>query len=247
MTNRNKRRYAMLLRVRDFGVANAQLYPTTSAANEAFAALSAEIEHLSALDTAERTATKASRAAKTAAAHAALGDILTRAGFSARVLAKSDPKLEARFEGPVPKDDLQLLELAREFAAGAAPWAEQFARHLIPLSALEGAIAEFEQAISQRGQGRDEWIKMRGEVDHAFARAMHAVAILDATVVNGLPPDSSLRPVWKQLRRLTVPPAAPTPAAPASTAASQVAPELTTNAAPTAGTTAEVLMTGGSA
>src|SRR3954463_13796904 len=83
----DRRRYDMLIRLRTFGATHGQLFLTTSTAPEAFAAIGEAITQLTALDVAERAASEAARAERKDTARRALVDTLTRAGFTARVLA----------------------------------------------------------------------------------------------------------------------------------------------------------------
>jgi hypothetical protein len=205
MTLRYARRYHMLVRLRNFGAAHARLFPDTSTAHAAFAEVGAEIARLEELDVAERSAMQSSRAGRKRAARKALAVTLTRAGSTARVLAKANPALEARINLPLPFDGVQLLTIAREFAAAAAPCAAGFAVHGIPLAELEGRIAAFEQAVHERGLGRDERVKARAEIEASFSRAMDAVEVLDVTVANSLSSDAVALAVWKFDRRMNYP------------------------------------------
>jgi hypothetical protein len=106
MTSRDRRRYEMLTRVRNFAATHKPLFPDTSTAHQAFATVAAEIEHLEALDVAERSASQAARVERKLTRRRLLIDTLTRTGLTARVLAKTSPQLEARIDPPLPKADL---------------------------------------------------------------------------------------------------------------------------------------------
>ena len=101
MNTIERRRYDMLIRIRNFSAMHAQRFPTTSPVHGAFAVIAAEVEQLE-----------------------GLVDVLTRAGHAARVLGKASAQFEVRLELPAVTDDLQLLTIAREFAAKAAPHVE---------------------------------------------------------------------------------------------------------------------------
>jgi hypothetical protein len=201
MTGRDKRRYDMLTRVHKFATTYGQLFPDTSTAHEAFGVVAAEIDHLEALDVEERSASEVARATRKDAARQVFVDLLARAGTTARVLGHTIPQLETRSLGPLPKDDLGLLTVARQFAAGVAPYGPQFAAHAIPLPTLEAGIAAFEQAVEARANGHGDRVKARAEIEAAFGRAMHAVNTLDVIVEN-----SSVDPVvltmWKHDKRV---------------------------------------------
>jgi hypothetical protein len=211
----------MLNRVRNFGATYAERFPETSAAHAAFAAIAAEIARLEALDVAERWASHGRRAARKDAARSVLADSLTRAGFTARVVAKTDPALDARVDLPLPDNDLQLLKVARHFAAAAAPCAAEFAAHGIPVPELERHIAAFDQARHERAAHQEDHVTARAEIKTSFSRAMDAVAVLDVNVANYLASDVVALAVWKYDRRLTRPKRSPG-------AADAIAPPATT-------------------
>ena len=205
MNSRDRRRYEMLTRVRNFAATHEQLLPATSTAHDAFATVAAEIEHLEALDVAERTASLASRVERKLTTRRVLADTLTRAGRTARVLVKTNPHLEARIDPPLPKTDVALLTVARQFAASARPCAAQFAGHGIPLADVDVAIGAFEQALHQRGRGRDDRVKARAAIEAAFTRAMDAIEALDVSVANCFTGEPVALAVWRHDRRLEVP------------------------------------------
>ena len=195
----------MLIRVRSFGANHGQLFPNTSPASDAFVTIGAEIDQLEALDMAERSAKQAASAARKQAARKALVQTLTRAASTARVLATANAAIDAQVDIPLPAEDLPLLTVARQFAARAAPWAEPFAVHGIPIKEVEDRIAAFEQALQERGIGRDARVKVRAEIDASLARAKEAVAVLDVTVANCLAADPVALTAWKHDRRIVYP------------------------------------------
>ena len=203
MTFRDRQRFNMLTRLRAFGATHGQLFPENSTAHAAIATIAAEVSRLEALDVSERSASQSARAARKESAHRALTDTLIRAGSTARVVAKTNGKLDAHVELPLPNDPVGLLTLARQFVAAAMPYADAFAGHGIPIPQIEAHIAAFEQAQHERGMFRDERVKVRAEMTAAFARAMDAVAALEVNVLNTLGNDPVALAVWKQDRRLT--------------------------------------------
>src|SRR4051794_36910378 len=196
MKFQDRRRYDMLIRLRTFAATHGQLFPTTSTAPEAFAAIGEAITQLTALDVAERAASEAARAERKDTARRALVDTLTRAGFTARVLAMTHEDLTARVVLPLPSDNVLLLTLARQFAAAAAPCAEQFAAHGIPITEVETRLTALEEALQERGMRLDDRVKARAAIEAVFRRAMHAVKTLDVTVANCLGGDPVTLAVW---------------------------------------------------
>jgi hypothetical protein len=191
----------MLTRVRRFERLHGDLLPGTTAARAAFATVATEVDRLEALAVAEQTATQTSRAGGKAAARQILADALTRAGLTARVLAKTNPQLQARIELPLPNDDQLLISVARHFAAGAAAAAELFAAHGIPVTELEACITGLERALEARQSGRDDYVKTRAEIAASFGKAMDAVEALDVMVANCLRAHRGVVAVWNHDRR----------------------------------------------
>ncbi len=204
MTQGDKCRLDMLIRVRNFGASHGHLFPDTSRAHAAFTIIGTEVDRLEALHVTVRSAKQAAGASRKQAARRALAGTLTRAGSTARVLARTTPALDVQVGMPLPSGDLPLLNAARHFLAGAAPFAEAFAADGIPIAQVEDRIARFEQALHERETGLDARVQARTEIEASFARAMAAVAVLDVNVANGLA-DPPARAVWKHHRRLMYP------------------------------------------
>lgn len=205
MTNRDRKRHDMLLRVRRFGAGHRQLFPTTSPAHAAFEVIDAEVDRLDAFDVAERSASLAARAARKTATRLALAECLLRAGATARVLAKTNAAITLDVPVPLPRDAGRILTIARQFLAAAAPWTDAFATHSFTLSELEARIADFQQALHARGMGTDDRVKARAQMRESFTRAFDAVALLDVTVANCLGGDAVTLAVWEQDRRVEWP------------------------------------------
>jgi hypothetical protein len=200
VTNHDRRRYEMLIRVSNFGLTHAPLFPSDSSAHKALAIVAEERGQLETLAVAERTAARSAGAAAKEAARKALVGYLTRAGQTARVLALTTPQLDARIELREWPDDVLLMTMAREFAAKAAAHAALFAEHGIALEEIEQRIAAFDRAVHERAKRREEQVQMRARIDASFARAMQAVKTLDVTVLNHLGTDPVAVAVWKSDR-----------------------------------------------
>ena len=205
MTYEEKRRYEMLVRVRNFGAAHRQLFPDASTASAAFAAIAKELPQLEELDVAERMASHSARAARKAEARQRLLEWLTRATNNARALATTIPELTAHVDLPATLDDRLLLTMARQFEAAIAPHAEAFAANGIVIGALGGLIQPFETAISVRGMRRGEKAEARARTIPAMARAVEALKALDLTVPNHLAGDPVTLAAWKRERRVWKP------------------------------------------
>jgi len=205
MTYAEKRRYEMLVRVRNFGAAHRQLFPDTSSASAAFAVIAAELPQLEALDVAERVASHSSRAARKGEARKRLLEWLTRAKNTARALTRTVPQLAGQVDLPDPMDDRLLLTVARQFEAAIAPHADAFAAHGIAIAALGGLIEPYEIALNDRGVQRGEKAQARARIIPSMARALEALDTLDLTVPNHLAGDAVTMAAWKRERRVGKP------------------------------------------
>lgn len=205
MTQMDRCRLDMLIRVRNFGASHGQLFPESSPAQAAFTTIGTETDQLAVLDLEEQAAARAARAGHKQAARQALVSILSRAEATARALANTAPALDVPVVLPLPADDLLLLTVARQFVAGIAPFADAFAANGIPIAQVEGRIGGFGQALQEREAARDEKVRVRAEIDASFGRAMAAIGLLDVNIANGLVTDPRAIAAWKYHRRIAYP------------------------------------------
>src|ERR1700745_931625 len=103
MTSKETRRYEMLVRVRDFGEAHRDLFPTSTRGGEAFAAVAEAVRQLTDHAVAKLSPAQEGKAAKTAA-HTTLLEQLTAIKETARVVAKV-PGFNKVFRLPTWKGD----------------------------------------------------------------------------------------------------------------------------------------------
>ena len=247
MNHMQTRRYEMLVRIREFGTAHADLFPESSLARQAFAAVAEAVQQLN-----EHTVTKLSAAQGTttkAKARAALLDCVEAVGQTGRVIAEHTPGLEEKFVVPVLPSDQALLMTARVFAAAAEPLKDAFFAREMPktfVADLEDAIARFEGAIHARDAGKGERVAARERIQAALNSGLAATGALDAMVANRLRDDPATIAVWKRNRKVSYPPRphaaedAPAPA-PSTPAATGEAPGQAPNAASPAPTAGEAL------
>ena len=206
MNNSQLRRYEMLVRVRDFGDAHADLFFESSLVRQTFAAVTEAVEQLTAhtvskLSSVRGTPTKAM-------ARATLLDRLAAISQTARVIAVHTPGLEEKFVIPDKPSDQVLLMTARVFAQGVEPLTDRFIAHVMPetfLADLLAAIGQFEQAMHQRQAGKEERSVARARIKEALTSGVAAARALDAMVGNRLRDDPVTMAVWKRDRRVQYP------------------------------------------
>jgi len=247
MVKSHRAKLEMILRVKDFGTANAALFPETSIGGQAFAtvaAAAARIESLAETRPVAAITGKKEKAEARAAVKKAMRDIV----FTARgiALVPGKPNL---LRMPERQSDVAVLAWAREFIRNAETVKDQLAELGLPvtrISDLRAAVDVFQSTIHGRREGRSGVASSEGNMTAAFAAASKALAKLDIVVPNVVKDDAGLFAAWKRGRevvgvrraRVTAEPApTPTPA-PAPTPAPDpvVAPVVEPVVAPTAGT-----------
>jgi hypothetical protein len=205
MNNKDRRRYEMLARVRDFGASNGHLFPESSLAQQAFGEVTSGVKEIETHDLAEASASVSARATRKLEARRALVERLMLVAKTAQVVSGSGPDFKAHFQVPDTTNDHLLLTTARKFATHAAPVAEQFIAHGMAstfVADLGARIEQFEGALRDRGVSRDQQMAARDGIKKGLATALAAARKLDVIVSNHLASDSAVRGVWKRNRRI---------------------------------------------
>ena len=230
----DRRRYDMLMRVREFGVNFGHLLPESTLARQALATIDEAVGQVPVLDQAATSASVA--ATRKATARRALVDLLVKVEQTSRVLAVANPGLKPRFELSESLGDRRLLSIARQFASDAAAEAAEFVAHGMPTTFvvdLEQRTATFEATLRERGASREEQVAARTRIATSLAAALAAVRTLDVIVANHLASDPVTQAVWRRDRgvayphrsRKAVAAPAPTPIVSEPPAPEAVAPE----------------------
>jgi hypothetical protein len=207
MNSLDTRRYEMLVRVRDFGVAQADVFPPPTLGGKSFAAVSAAVTALSdhaATQVSGRGSAREGTASK-AVAREALRDDLEAIVRTARAMALDTAGVDDRFRLPRGNGDQSILHAARAFARDAAPLTATFLQHDMPedfLEDLQRDIDEFEDAIRDHEAGKDTHVAARAGIETAIDTGLDAVRRLDAIVPNRLRNDSKTLTLWERARRV---------------------------------------------
>ncbi len=202
MQDADRRRYEMLVRVRDFGAAHAAAFPAQSRGAELFAALTATVRELDTHATAQTTGQSVARASTggKATARAALLEDLEAIRRTARAIALDNPDFLDSFRLPRGRlNDQQLLTTARAFAAAALPLKADFIRNELPadfLDDLDSDIKEFEQAITGQNLSTDTHVAATQAIDDGLDRGFNLVRQLDAVVRNKFTNDAATLAAW---------------------------------------------------
>ena len=212
--------YEMLVRVRNFGTTCGHLFPASSVAGENFAAVDAAIRELDAQELGHQAASVSGRAERKRQTRQALAARLQAIAQTARVLREGDPALLQQFEVPASATDQTLVATGRKFARDAEALKSQFTAHGMPamfIAGLNGLVNDLENAVRDRGLGREARRAIRVSTNATLATGIAAVRTLDTIVTNHLGDDGVTRAVWKRERRIVYPKrgdaaAEPTPA-----------------------------------
>ena len=211
MNSFDMRRYEMLVRVREFGNTQADVFPPSTIAGQAFAEIAATIQGLNthAADHLSGRGSAREGVTSKAVAREALREDLDAIIRTARAMSLDTPGVEDRFRPPRGVGDLSLLNTARAFARDAAPLKEQFINYSMPddfIADLDRDILAFEEASRDRDAGTDAHVAARAALDTAMENAMNALRRLDAAVPNRLSNDPAKLAVWTRARRIAAQP-----------------------------------------
>jgi hypothetical protein len=226
MRDTARHRHEMFLRVREFGASRAAQFPATTLAGELFTRLNGVIDEMdthTAAQASGRSSSMESTGSK-AAARDELRRDLEAISRTARAMAISTPGLEDKFRAPRSISDQALLALARAFAADALPLKAEFTRRGMPddfLEDLASDIEEFEQAINQKIQKREEHVAATAAIDSVIERGVDTVRELDAIMRNKFADDPASLAAWlsashtqRAPRQTTASPSPPPPPPP---------------------------------
>jgi hypothetical protein len=222
-------RCAMLVRVKEFGAAHAELFPRGSVAAQTLAAVRAAADQLNAYGTSEARGLRAASGSATrkAIARESLRSQLDAIARTAAVLPDAGSRLEGKFHTRGVQSDHTLVTVARAFVNDLAPLAAEFVAHGMPKSVhadLQAAVQAFEDATKERAGARDAHVTAHAGITVTMNTALAAVARLDAVVTNTLRDNPTLLAAWVSARRVERVRAAEPPAAPAPIPAVAAAP-----------------------
>jgi hypothetical protein len=207
MLDIDRRRYEMLVRVRDFGASFGHLLPR-AATDQALGMLAAALQAIEAAHVAETSAFVSARAARKAAARRALSERLVLMQKAAGLLPGRRGEFRAHFDVPTRANDQVLLNAARQAVQQATPLAAEFIAHGMALTFpadIEALIEGFESALRERGMSRDEHVAARARIKGAMANGIRAVRTMDVIVGTHMARGSEARDVWAHSRRIEYP------------------------------------------
>jgi hypothetical protein len=206
MNDNLRRRYEMLIRVRDYGAQYTASFPANTRGQELFTELGTVIDEIEQLAAAQESNSRSSREGTTnrGEARTDLREEMEAISETARAMALDTHGLEDKFRIPRGNaNDVVLLNAARAFAADALPLKDEFIRYGLPadfLDRLNAAIAVFEQAIDSQQRSRRSQVSATTGLDDAIERGVNKVRQLDAVVRNKFRDDAAKLAEWENAR-----------------------------------------------
>lgn len=219
MTVNDTRRYAMLIRVKDFGNTHGHRFAEGRAAHDQFAVVTSTVAQLSA----HAVATSATGLGKAPleAARDLLLDWLEAISRTARALSDDTPGLGDTFHLPPLLNHQTLLTAGRRFASEAETFSSLFVTHGLPatfITDLQALVTQLEQAVRAREARKNRQTAARTNIRTSLRAGNTAVRKLDAVINNQLHGDTATLDLWRRAKRVlytTRSKAAPAPPSPA--------------------------------
>jgi hypothetical protein len=204
MKNLEVRILEMLISVRQFGGAHADVFPAGSRGAELLAAVGAaivDLESLSSTQTSHARAAKEKTAQKNAAVNA-LREEMEAVSRTARVMAQASPGLQDKFRMPRKAGAQTLLLTARAFETDAEPLKAEFMRRGLAANFFESfrsRIEAVELIIDGMAQKSAARVSATAAVAEAAERGRLAVRELDAVVQNTFRGDPARLAEWESV------------------------------------------------
>ena len=206
MNSLNNRQYEALVDVRTLCAKRADIFRGIPVAEKMLAQLDAAVEDAAggfaahqSFVTARRRATVDRRAGRDS-----MRGALKAIAQTGPVVA-IDAGTAAKFETPKSCSDLQLITIAKDFAARATPLAERFAAHRLPASVLAdlpGQIEAQERAIEHQREARRGHKVARQAIVAALKSGAEAMDALECIYMNAFRGAASAVGDWHEARRI---------------------------------------------
>lgn len=189
MDDRERRRYDMFVRVKQFGTENAADFPDRTVGATQFEEINAVVDSLDQLagDQAAGFGDARFSFAGKKSARENIRDDLSEINQTAHSMNYQFPNIAEKFRMPRGNNDQQLLAAARAFHTEAAPLESEFIAYGMPTDFLADLLADietFEAALGTTGEAVDSHVEATAEIDEAIRRGMIAKRILDGVVKN---------------------------------------------------------------
>jgi hypothetical protein len=201
MTGIERRKFEMLLRVRNFGNTHAALFAALPVAQQTLAAVGTAIDDLTTTNMQKMVASTSVRADQKAAAREELTALLRHVSRLARNL-RAEGHTMPGFKLPPSKNDVALVTAGRQFASDAARFEVEFSGHGMSPAHITDTTDAFETATNERGTSRVQHVAAQTRIQDLLAAAIRGVERLDLIVAIDLGHDNVVQAEWAQLRRV---------------------------------------------
>lgn len=206
MNDNLRRRYEMLLRVRDFGTRYEALFTEGTRGHQLFGEMDTIITQIEQLATAQQSTDRSAREGTTLRGEARtnLREDMEAISETARAMAIDTPGLEDKFRMPRGRaNDVDLLNAARAFATDALPRKDAFIAHGLPATFLDDLLADIaalERAIDSQQRSKRERASATAGLDDAVERGVTKVRQLDAVIRNRFRDELTRIAEWEAAR-----------------------------------------------
>jgi hypothetical protein len=201
MTADERRRFDMLVRVRDFGTTHAAQLAASPAAVQTLAVLNDTIEELTETRMKKTTASSGARSDRRVALRRDLRILLRRAARLARNL-EADGRAAPTLWLPPSRNDTALLTTAADFGERIALHEAEFSAHHLSSARVLAAREALDAAIGDQIGNRLRYVGSRVGIGLLLAKASRAAQRLDLILADDIERDAGMQAAWKQLRRL---------------------------------------------
>lgn len=189
MNDRERRRYDMFVRVRQFGVESAVDFPAPSIGATQFGVVDTEINFLDAsgADQAAGFGEARQQYEIKGTARENLREDMSDIARTARSMEYAFNGIEDKFRMPRGTNDQELIATARAFALEAVPYQADFVAYGMPatfITDLDALIAAFEATLPTTAGAIDEHVAATANIAESIRRGMQAVRILTGVVQN---------------------------------------------------------------
>lgn len=220
MTDQERYRYEMFIRVRQFGLDNAADFPAASIGATQFDVISAVIDKLDELNAAqsEGFGSAGFAIAGKDTARENLREAMYEIVRTARSMVYEFPGITELFKMPRNLNDVNMLAAANAFMAEIPTYQANFVAYGLPFAfntQLQNDIDAFEASLAPAGTAIDEHVAATAEIGAEIRKGMVARRILDGVVKNKYRTNVGKLAAWLSASHIE---RAPKSAAPAPTA-----------------------------
>jgi len=216
MTDLERRRFEMLVRVDGFGRAFASLFTPTSRAAQLFALLRTLIDAVRAHTVTQLSVehTAQQKTSSKSFARALLMEQMKDINRLARAMGLAVPGLDDKFRLPGGDSDQAWLIAGRTFAQDAVAFRTEFINREMPesfIDDLKAAIADFEQALADRNLSKGTHVAATVNTGETIGQGLDIVQELHAIMRIKLRGDKATLAEWNSANHIERKSSKPTP------------------------------------